>query len=64
MTSALVNTLPDSTLILKRDKHENFDFEKRNDFLNLMDFQILSQQVLTRVVGYRYYLKKTLQSPK
>ena len=60
MTSDMVNTWPDSTLILEGGKHQNFEFGKRSDFLNLLDFQNLSQQVLTRVVGYRYYLKKML----
>ena len=30
---------------------ENLEFEKLSHFLNLMDFQLLSQQVLSRVVG-------------
>ena len=38
MTSAMVNTWPDSTLILGRVKDENLEFEKRSDFLNLLDF--------------------------
>ena len=63
-TSAMVYTWPDSTLILGRGKDKNLGFEKRSDFLNLQDFQILSRQVLTRVVGCRYYLRKTLQSPE
>ena len=42
-------TWPDSTLILG-DKGETLEFEKLSDFLNLLDFQLLSQQVLSRVV--------------
>ena len=43
-------TRPDSTLILG-SKGENLEFEKLSHFLNLLDFQLLSQQVLSRVVG-------------
>ena len=43
-------TWPDSRLILVGDG-ENLQTEKRSHFLNLLDLQILSQQVLTRVVG-------------
>ena len=32
-------------------KGENLQFEKLSHFLNLLDFQLLSQQVLSRVVG-------------
>ena len=32
-------------------KGENVGFEKLNHFLNLLDFQLLSQQVLSRAVG-------------
>ena len=42
-------TWPDSTLI-QRDKGENLEFEKLNYLLDLLDFQILSQKVLSRVV--------------
>ena len=41
---------PDSTLILMGEG-ENLQTEKRSHFLNLLDLQLLSQQVLTRVVG-------------
>ena len=43
-------TWPDLTLILG-GKGENLEFEKLNHFLDLLDFQLLSQQVLSRVVG-------------
>ena len=43
-------TSPDSTLILVGEG-ENLRIEKRSHFLNLLDLQILSQQVFTRVVG-------------
>ena len=43
-------TWPDSTLILVGEG-ENLQIEKRSHFLNLLDLQLLSQQVLTRVVG-------------
>ena len=33
-------------------KGENLEFEKLSHFLNLLDFQLLSQQVLSRAVGY------------
>ena len=33
-------------------KGENLEFQKLSHFLNLLDFQLLSQQVLSRVVGY------------
>ena len=42
-------TWPDSTLILVGEG-ENLRIEKRSHFLNLLDLQILSQQVFTRVV--------------
>ena len=38
-------------MILGR-KGENLEFEKLSHFLNLLDFQLLSQQVLSRVVVY------------
>ena len=31
-------------------KRENLEFEKLSHFLNFLDFQLLSQQVLSRVV--------------
>ena len=43
-------TRPDSTLILA-GKGENLKFEKLSHFLNLLDFQLLSQQVLSLVLG-------------
>ena len=43
-------TWPDLTSILVGEG-ENLQIEKWSHFLNLLDFQILSQQVLTRVVG-------------
>ena len=43
-------TRPDSTLILA-GKGENLKFEKLGHFLNLLDFQLLSQQVLSLVLG-------------
>ena len=43
-------TWPDLTLILG-GQGENLEFEKLNHFLDLLDFQLLSQQVLSRVVG-------------
>ena len=43
-------TRPDSTLILG-GKRENLKFEKLSHFLNLLDFQLLSQQVLSLVLG-------------
>ena len=43
-------TWPDSTLILG-GKGKTLEFEKLSHFLNLLDFQLLSQQVLSRVVG-------------
>ena len=46
---------PESTLILGR-KGENLEFEKLSHFLNLLDFQLLSQQVLSRVVGLFQHL--------
>ena len=33
-------------------KGEDLEFEKLSRFLNLLDFQLLSQQVLSRAVGY------------
>ena len=33
-------------------KGEDLEFEKLSHFLNLLDFQLLSQQVLSRAVGY------------
>ena len=43
-------TWPDLTSILVGEG-ENLQIEKWSHFLNLLDLQILSQQVLTRVVG-------------
>ena len=43
-------TWPESTLILE-GKGENLEFEKLGHSLNLLDFQLLSQQVLSWVVG-------------
>ena len=43
------NTWPDSILIL-RGKVNNLEFEKQSHFLNLLDFQILSQKVSSMVV--------------
>ena len=42
-------TQPDSTLI-QRGKEENLEFEKLSHFMNLLDFQLLSLQVLSRIV--------------
>ena len=36
-------------------KEENLEFEKLGHFLNLLDFQLFSQQVLSRVVVQKYY---------
>ena len=36
-------------------KEENLEFEKLGHLLNLLDFQFLSQQVLSRVVVQKYY---------
>ena len=47
-------TWPDSTLIFGVNGY-NLEFEKLSHFLDLLDFQVLSQQVLSRVVGYYYY---------
>ena len=43
-------TWPDSTLIWA-GKGENLEFDNLSHFLNLLDFQFLSQQVLSRIVG-------------
>ena len=43
-------TWPESTLILG-GKVENLEFQKLSPFLNLLDFQLLSQQVLSWAVG-------------
>ena len=41
--------MPESTLLLG-DKGKNLEFEKYGRFLNLLDFQLLSEQVLSRVL--------------
>ena len=45
---------PDSTLILG-GKEENLEFERLCHFLNLLDLQLLSQQVWSRVVVTYHY---------
>ena len=42
-------TWPDSTLIVQ-GKVKKLEFEKLSHFLNSLDFKLLSQEVLSRVV--------------
>ena len=52
-------TQSDSTLILE-GKGENLEFEKLSHFLNWLDFQLLSQRVLSRVVASSWARLSTL----
>ena len=43
---------PKLTLMLE-GKRENFEFQKLSIFLNLLDFRLLSQQVLSRILVWK-----------